>query len=806
MLRLIQIDARHQQMTCLMFDYSSLKYTIIQYEKFIQAQMNRKVYNVRYANKQFVCYDGQFKQIFIFYDKSEYSKINQKYLSNKSIEHLSQSPCFQQISEQKIKNPVMVLHIIAKLVKPDGQTGYVFCNSAGEQLYKTEEDLIKLILNWRQRHLDVRIVNAKETSGHISAIKGQLITQNIKESNNKAAQATQSTQTTQTVAGTTPQTVDKYSDLKWGTITNDQTRGLFYADAVDNGAFLETEVYQDLRNVYKGTKFEKQLNGSVTSVLVRYMQYLNHERTGNLFMNMYKSNGYIDDRFNSDYVIFVQSIVDVGQDELAIINSKHRRQYVRILRQLSDNSQYSIIKSNKWRAHYKRFINQLEIGNTRVSINVTAFLKDQIEYRIRNDSYIRYKLHGIQSDIKKILQASETNWEPVVVLAFYIDYLAISQRPIKDTVEIVQTALRLDYMLRSQKYQKQIKYKLDQYKMMTDQILDDISDITKAITVERIRKTGDKQYLSKSIIMAEACGYGFTNLRWYHGEVVPGIGNNAYGNQQFRLQSYEVLKWARDTYKESDNQVFDIDDTVGDRLWNIHINDTDLYLKTAMRNEDIDKADETYFGLYPSGGSYLKVVQQALGLYDGFRTDNIYMLCEEYLSGSRINRRTDTRILIIADRKLATGEKVHDIIYFPVDLSYVLTVNSSWNAYSSYENPKMKFNVSLNIKYRAFHIKNKIYYEIMIGPKRLVLQPNQYNFFGIDIYSQNYSIQDTNRPLVFQQFEGHWIQNKYHIQSLAGVDKARDTSLNDFKTFNEETSVDMIRILDGIYKDTRGKM
>ena len=120
-----------------MFDYSSLKYIVIQYEKFIQAQMNRKVYNVRYANKQFVCYDGQFKQIFIFYDKSEYSKINQKYLSNKSVEHLSQSPCFQQISEQKIKNPVMVLHIIAKLVKPDGQTGYVFCNSAGEQLYKT---------------------------------------------------------------------------------------------------------------------------------------------------------------------------------------------------------------------------------------------------------------------------------------------------------------------------------------------------------------------------------------------------------------------------------------------------------------------------------------------------------------------------------------------------------------------------------------------------------------------------------------------------------------------------------------------
>lgn len=75
---------------------------------------------------------------------------------------------------------------------------------------------------------------------------------------------------------------------------------------------METEVYQDLRNVYKGTKFEKQLNGSVTSVLVRYMQYLNHERTGNLFMNMYKANDYIDDRFNSDYAMFIQSIVDIG--------------------------------------------------------------------------------------------------------------------------------------------------------------------------------------------------------------------------------------------------------------------------------------------------------------------------------------------------------------------------------------------------------------------------------------------------------------------------------------------------------------
>ena len=787
-----------------MFDYSSLKYIVIQYEKFIQAQMNRKVYNVRYANKQFVCYDGQFKQIFIFYDKSEYSKINQKYLSNKSVEHLSQSPCFQQISEQKIKNPVMVLHIIAKLVKPDGQTGYVFCNSAGEQLYKTEEDLIKLILNWRQRHLDVRIVNAKETSGHISAIKGQLITQNIKESNSKTAQSAQTN--AQASTGTTSQTIDKYSDLKWGTITNDQTRGLFYADVTDNRAFMETEVYQDLRNVYKGTKFEKQLNGSVTSVLVRYMQYLNHERTGNLFMNMYKANGYIDDRFNSDYVMFIQSIVDIGQDALAIINSKHRRQYVRILRQLSDNSQYSIIKSNKWRAHYKRFINQLELGSTRVSVNVTAFLKDQIEYRIRNDSYIRYKLQGMQSDIKKILQASETNWEPVVVLAFYIDYLAISQRPVKDTVEIVQTALRLDYMLRSQKYQKEIKYKLDQYKLMTSQILDNISDITKAITIERIRKTGDKQYLSKSIIMNEACGYGFTNLRWYHGEVVPGAGNRAYGNQWFRLQNYEVLKWARDTYKESENQIFDIDDTVGDRLWNIHLNDTDLYLKTAMRNEDINNADEIYFALYPSGGCYRKVVQQALGLQDGFRTDNIYMLCEDYLSGSRIGRRTDTRILIIADRKLATGEKVHDIIYFPVDLRYVLTVNSQWSVYNKFNHPKMEFDVKLNIKYRAFHIKSKIYYEIVIGPKWLVLQPNQNNFLEIDIFSQNYSIQDTNRPLVFQQFNGHWIQNKHSIQSLAGVDKARDTSLTDFKTFNEETSIDMIRILDNIYKNTRGKM
>lgn len=65
---------------------------------------------------------------------------------------------------------------------------------------------------------------------------------------------------------------------------------------------------------------------------------------------------------------------------------------------------------------------------------------------------------------------------------------------------------------------------------MTSQILDNISDITKAITVERIRKTGDKQYLSKSIIMNEACGYGFTNLRWYHGEVVPDTGNRVCGN------------------------------------------------------------------------------------------------------------------------------------------------------------------------------------------------------------------------------------------------------------------------------------
>ena len=182
------------------------------------------------------------------------------------------------------------------------------------------------------------------------------------------------------------------------------------------------------------------------------------------------------------------------------------------------------------------------------------------------------------------------------------------------------------------------------------------------------------------------------------------------------------------------------------------------------------------------------------------------MLCEDYLSGSRIGSRTDTRILIIADRKLATGEKVHDIIYFPVDLRYVLTVNSQWSVYKRFNHPKMEFDVKLNIKYRAFHIKNKIYYEIVIGPKWLVLQPNQNNFLEIDIFSQNYSIQDTNRPLVFQQFNGHWIQNKHSIQSLAGVDKARDTSLTDFKTFNEETSVDMIRILDNIYKNTRGKM
>lgn len=74
------------------------------------------------------------------------------------------------------------------------------------------------------------------------------------------------------------------------------------------------------------------------------------------------------------------------------------------------------------------------------------------------------------------------------------------------------------------------------------------------------------------------------------------------------MQNYEVLKWARDTYKESENQIFDIDDTVGDRLWNIHLNDTDLYLKTAMRNEDINNADEIYFALYPSGGSYREVV------------------------------------------------------------------------------------------------------------------------------------------------------------------------------------------------------
>ena len=810
MLRLIQIDARNQQMTCLMFDYSSLKFITMQYEKFIQAQINRKVYNVRYANKQFVCYDGQFKQIYIFYDKSEYSRINQRYLQNKSVKHLSQSPCFQQISEQKIKNPVMVLHVIAKLVKPDGQTGYVLCNSTGEQIYKTEGDLINLILNWRRKNLDVRIVNAKETSGHISAIKGQLIIQNIKQNKNqiinKSSQTKQEQRTKTNLA-------DSYSDVKWGTLTNDQTMGLFYADKTDNRAFVETEVYKDLRETYSGTKFENQLNGSVTSVIVRYMQYLNHERTGSLFMNMYASDRYIDERFDSDYKEFLQSINNLGQDALTIISSKHRRQYRRILHSLSDTSEHSIIRSNKWRAHYKRYIDKLESGNTIVSVNVTAFLKDQIEYRIRNDSYIRQKLQNIQSDIKKILQVSETNWEPVVILALYIDYLAISQRPVKDTVTIVQTALRLDYMLRSQVYQRQGKTKIEQYKQMTDQILNDISDITKAITVERVRKMSDKQYVSKSIIMNEACGYGFSNLRWYHGEAVPNSRSSIQGDQQFRLQDYEVLKWTHDTYKKLDNQIFDIDNQVGSRLWNIHINDTDLYVKTAMSNEDIDAADEMFFQLYPSGGEYLKVEQQALRLDGGFRRDSIYMMCEQYLSSARLGIVADTRILIIADRKTSTGEKVHDIIYFPIDLKYVLTTNSSWYAtkpLASYDirNYKIKFETSLKIKYRAFHIKSKIYYEVVIGPKRLVLQPNQYNFdfFGVDTLVQNYSHQNTDRPLVFQQFEGNFIQNKDPLQAMVGIDKAKNISLQDFKSLGEECRVDMMRILADIYKDTNGRV
>lgn len=689
--RLLQISVQ-EQLQFLVIDCSQLSLRVIQAEEFISKAQKNGIYNFKIIGRQLVCCDGQSKQIYIDYKPGADKKLIDTLQLGKDIQvRIQGSQRFIQLSKfrqpiEKQIDPRTCIHIVAKVEQPKV---YIAQDSLGAARVLKETDIVNLI---KQRK--IKAVNARVVNNSLRQIKGSFF---------KIIYTKTPIQATQAPAPQAPVIQEQEQSKNWGYLLN-------YAKFMPK-TYIKTQtlgknqytrfdrlgITVDFEEAYRNQPYSYIMNGNNQYNMLNYIEKLH------VAINI--NNRYA--KKIADKALEKEIYIEKPKFRL-ILSQSLRRTVDRLLREQASlqgqekwNKHTSLQGQEKWNKHYKRSIKLDKKCDEKHM--VTSILLDQIEYRIRNDSYIKQKLSTVSKDVKHIL--SNGAYHQAVILAVYIDNLQSRKNEpdkISDQTVAVAQAIRIHYLLNILFYNR-LKRDIEISKLIK-LIKQDTRELTMFIQHSTLEKCKTEKYVQ---VQCE--------LDSYKQQYVSDYSVYTY---QRKLETTPELKFS---YMDKNNTV-----------WN-----TTVTSRTAIINNMQDNELDSEFELYNNISNLKKI------------NESTYVICEvvKKIGNKASDPKVDTRIVLLAKRNNIT-----DIIYIPIEIMV---------QYREYlENNMSAFNVEL----KQIIIQNKVYYIVNQSTAVICLAPNDTNFNGayqqcLETDQKTYTQMNTDRPLVFSYYG----QDQNHI-------------------------------------------
>ena len=672
--RLLQISVQ-EQLQFLVIDCSQLRLRFIQAEEFISKAQKNEIYNFKIIGRQLVCCDGQSKQIYIDYKPGADKKLIDTLQLGKGIQvKIQGSQRFIQLSKfrqpiEKQIDPRTCIHIVAKVENPKV---YIAQDSLGVARVLKESDIVNLVKQHK-----VKAVNARVVNNSLRQIKGSFFKIIYTKTPIQATQA--------------PAIQEQEQSKNWGYLLN-------YAKFMPK-TYIKTQtlgknqytrfdrlgITVDFEEAYRNQPYSYIMNGNNQYNMLNYIEKLH------LAINI--NNRYANKV--ADKALEKEIYIEKPKFRL-ILSQNLRRTLDRLLRE-----QASLQGQEKWNKHYKRSIKLDKKCDEKHM--VTSILLDQIEYRIRNDNYIKQKLSTVSKDVKHILSNGE--YHQAVILAVYIDNLQSRKNEpdkISDQTVAVAQAIRIHYLLNIAFYNR-LKRDIEISKIIK-LIKQDTRELTMFIQHSTLEKCKTEKYVQ---VQCE--------LDSYKQQYVSDYSVYTY---QRKLETTPELKFS---YMDKNNTV-----------WN-----TTVTSRTAIINNMQDNELDSEFELYNNISNLKKI------------NESTYVICEvvKKIGNKASDPKVDTRIVLLAKRNNIT-----DIIYIPIEIMV---------QYREYlENNMSAFNVEL----KQIIIQNKVYYIVKQSTAVICLAPNDTNFNGayqqcLETDQKTYTQMNTDRPLVFSYYG----QDQSHI-------------------------------------------
>ena len=723
--RLLQISVQ-EQLQFLVIDCSQLSLRFIQAEEFISKAQKNEIYNFKIIGRQLVCCDGQSKQIYIDYKPGADKKLIDTLQLGKDIQvKIQGSQRFIQLSKfrqpiEKQIDPRTCIHIVAKVEEPKV---YIAQDSLGVARVMKESDIVNLV---KQRK--IKAVNARVVNNSLRQIKGSFFKVIYTKTPIQATQApaTQAPATqapaTQSPATQAPATQaqapviqEQEQSKNWGYLLN-------YAKFMPK-TYIKTQtlgknqytrfdrlgIAVDFEEAYRNQPYSYIMNGNNQYNMLNYIEKLhvainiNNRYAKKVADKALEKEIYIEKpKFRLILSQSLRRTIDRLLREQASLQGQEKwNKHTSLQGQEKWNKHTSLQGQEKWNKHYKRSIKLDKKCDEKHM--VTSILLDQIEYRIRNDNYIRQKLSTVSKDVKHILSNGE--YHQAVILAVYIDNLQSRKNEpdkISDQTVAVAQAIRIHYLLNIAFYNR-LKRDIEISKLIK-LIKQDTRELTMFIQHSTLEKCKTEKYVQ---VQCE--------LDSYKQQYVSDYSVYTY---QRKLETTPELKFS---YMDKNNTV-----------WN-----TTVTSRTAIINNMQDNELDSEFELYNNISNLKKI------------NESTYVICEvvKKIGNKASDPKVDTRIVLLAKRHGIT-----DIIYIPIEIML---------QYKEYlENNMSAFNVEL----KQIIIQNKVYYIVKQSTAVICLAPNDTNFNGayqqcLETDQKTYTQMNTDRPLVFSYYG----QDQNHI-------------------------------------------
>lgn len=684
--RLLQISVQ-EQLQFLVIDCSQLSLRFIQAEEFIIKAQKNEIYNFKIIGRQLVCCDGQSKQIYIDYKPGADKKLIDTLQLGKDIQvkiqgsqRFIQLAKFRQPIEKQI-DPRTCIHIVAKVEEPKV---YIAQDSLGVARVLKESDIVNLV---KQRK--IKTVNARVVNNSLRQIKGSFFKIIYTKTPIQATQA--------------PVIQEHEQSKNWGYLLN-------YAKFMPK-TYIKTQtlgknqytrfdrlgITVDFEEAYRNQPYSYIMNGNNQYNMLNYIEKLH------VAINI--NNRYA--KKVADKALEKEIYIEKPKFRL-ILSQSLRRTLDRLLREQTSlqgqekwNKHTSLQGQEKWNKHYKRSIKLDKKCDEKHM--VTSILLDQIEYRIRNDNYIKQKLSTVSKDVKHIL--SNGKYHQAVILAVYIDNLQSRKNEpdkISDQTVAVAQAIRIHYLLNILFYNR-LKRDIEISKIIK-LIKQDTRELTMFIQHSTLEKCKTEKYVQ---VQCE--------LDSYKQQYVSDYSVYTY---QRKLETTPELKFS---YTDKNNTV-----------WN-----TTVTSRTAIINNMQDNELDSEFELYNNISNLKKI------------NESTYVICEvvKKIGNKASDPKVDTRIVLLAKRNNIT-----DIIYIPIEIMV---------QYKEYLDNNMS---AFGVELKQIIIQNKVYYIVNQSTAVICLAPNDTNFNGayqqcLETDQKTYTQMNTDRPLVFSYYG----QDQNHI-------------------------------------------